>query len=215
MHVRKKLFYFITVCSASAVAVIVLCFIVLNPCPSYACLGFPGDESWRVQKTYEQTNVSWKGLLKAPNYLVRLERVAGVTRKQADDFTTIRTMQMEGLFDRARSPYPGAVSDEIVCESKYRPTLNSFVSKTGIPVTYFSGYLNDRYQYGSCVDSQIFYKAHSGMFYCQNTRQWYQVELIIPIDKALSDEQYLSLFKNVKCFDAQFFTKMHHLFNSF
>jgi len=179
--------------------IIVIVFNIKFNCNSFACLVFPEKNLWTIKEKYEETKYSWKGLLTHPDYLVRLYKIGNVDTQKATEFTKITTMKIEGLFDKARSPYPGGISDKIVCSDKFIPIAENFKSKADIQINYMSAYLNDRLLYGGCTENQITYKVYSGMFYCSNVSEWYQIEIIVPFKSRSDDDIYRNLFFRVDC----------------
>ncbi len=169
-------------------------------CSTYECLLFPDKNLWKIQTVYEKDSKVFRGLLKHPDYLVRIERVSLLPQQQkADDLTKIRLMQIQGLFDTARSPYPGIITDRIVCDDTYKPNPKILTTTSGIGITYFSAFLNNRLQYGICTDDQIAYKTYTALFSCQQTNDWYSVEIIVPKEKAATDSAYIGLFRQIGC----------------
>jgi hypothetical protein len=172
----------------------------LLSCSTYECLLFPDKNLWKIQTVYEKDSKVFRGLLKHPDYLVRIERVSLMLQQQkADDLTKIRLMQILGLFDTAQSPYPGVITDRIVCDDKYKPHPNTATTTSGIGITYFSAFLNNRLQYGICTDDQIVYKVYTALFSCQQTNDWYSVEIIVPKENAATDSVYIGLFRQIGC----------------
>lgn len=184
--------------------VILLCVGFINKniwltCPAYECLLFPGKNLWKIQAVYENTNSTWRGLLVHPNYLIRLEQISHILPEEAVKLSTIKFMQTRSLFDTARSPYPGVITDKIVCDEKYKPLLNRQLTSSGIMITYYSGFLNNRLQYGNCTEDQIAYKGYVALFYCPKIREWYNIEFIVPKRKITTDSFYIGLFKQIDC----------------
>lgn len=168
-------------------------------CAGYSCLIFPDNNLWTVKEKYEETKFSWRGLFTHPKYVVRLYKVGNISAQQAEEFTKVSTMKISGLFDVARSPYAGEISDKIICSGKLRPEEGDITAKSGIQIHYYSSFLNDRLQYGACTEGQISHKVFSGMFYCKKLSEWYHIELIVPIQTALDNDAYKVMFYNTGC----------------
>lgn len=168
-------------------------------CPAVSCLVFPGKEAWKLIETYEDTRQSWRGLFIHPDYRIRLEKITNVSPTKAAEFTKIRMMKLQGLFEHARSPYPGVLSQEIKCTKPYIPEEKQVTTSTGVAVTYFIGYLNDRLQYGTCMDNQITAKGYGALFYCETHRAWYELEIIVPIDNGAMDNDSIKLISGIGC----------------
>lgn len=170
-----------------------------NSCPDLDCLIFPGKDNWDVKEIYEKSDNGWRGLLTSSENIIRVEKVSQVPSDTADTFTKTRLMQVQGLFNLARSPYPGVISGQIACSGKYKPVDKTLTATSGIKVTYFQEYLNDRMQYGTCLEEEVKFVAYVAIFYCGNTSEWYQIELITPGNNKLSEEKYTSIFKSIEC----------------
>lgn len=176
-------------------------FFVFKPesCENYSCLSFPNKQNWKIQEIYQNTDDYWYGLITEDNYDVRLQYFSNVTSEEADTFTNIGIMKIKGLFDTAKSPYAGEISDKIVCPDSLKPEEGEMASEAGVRIHYFTSYLNDRLQYGACTESQITHAVFAGIFYCTNTSQWYQIELISPLEEKKELSFYKDLFKSVGC----------------
>lgn len=168
-------------------------------CHTYSCLEFPEKNLWKVSDTFESNKSLWRGVVKHPDYLIRLYKVGGVKPENAEEYTKINLMNIKGLFDTAKSPYAGVISDKITCSEELQPKESVFENKFGIKVNYMISYLNDRFQYGACTESQIKYKVFNGTFYCKNVNEWYQIEVIVDKDKASDESVYEDLFINANC----------------
>lgn len=168
-------------------------------CKKYNCLKFPGINNWQVSDVYENTDTSWRGYIKATDYDIRLHTVKKVNREKANEFSKIASMNILGLFDTAKSPYPGAVSDKVVCPEEFKPIKSTIKTKEGIQIELLQSYLNNRMQYGSCSINQISYHVFSSTFYCNKELSWYQLELIVPAETAEESSEYINLFKEVSC----------------
>lgn len=168
-------------------------------CSGISCVHFPEKAAWSIHEVYENGAKSWRGMLLNANRRIRLEIVRDATKAEADEFTKIRLMMIEGVYDTERSPYPGAVSATIQCDDVYKPHTEVLQATGGLPVTYFTAGLNNRFQYGVCVDSQITYKSYSGFYYCEDTRVWVHAEVIVPVTIDTTDETGREFFRTVTC----------------
>lgn len=194
--IQKISILFFIILSIGAVGFFVL---KPKPCEGYSCLNFPNKETWKVQEIYQNTDDYWYGLITEDNYDIRLQNFSSVSPEEADSFTNIAIMKINGLFDTAKSPYAGEISDKIVCPDSLKPEEGEMISDLEVPIHYFASYLNDRLQYGACTESQITHSVFAGIFYCANTSQWYQVELISPLSEKRQLSFYKDLFKGVGC----------------
>lgn len=90
-------------------------------------------------------------------------------------------MMIQSIYDSSFSPYPGAISNEIVCDPKFIPQLVS-VDYRGLVIKYFIVYLSERLTYGVCVDDLARYRAVIAWAYCQTQSELRQLEFIAPKD---------------------------------
>jgi len=168
-------------------------------CSDVSCVHFPGKAAWSIYEVYENGSKSWRGMLRNGDRRIRLDIVRKVTKKEADEFTKIRVMMIEGVYDTERSPYPGAISATIRCDDIYKPHPEILQTTGGLPVMYFTAGLNSRFQYGVCVDSQVSYTSYSGFYYCEDTRVWVHAEVIVPVALDTTDEAGRDFFRAVTC----------------
>ena len=167
-------------------------------CKKISCISFPDKPIWTQKEVYEQTMHTYRALYSNGAMLMRIEKQNNIAVKDAHSLTTATVMQIEGLLHTAVSPYPGLISDKITCDTKYQPTITTVSAKDG-DITTFIGYLNDRMQYGSCIDDQIQYKTYVALFYCQNQSSWYKLELMTPVHTQMSDTYGTDIFKKLTC----------------
>ncbi len=193
----RRLFFIL-----GSIALLIIGFVLIKKfisCSAYQCLVFPGKESWHTREVYEETQTGWRGLITDSRFLVRLEEVNSVDAKDAGELTKITTMKLLGLFDSARSPYPGAITNEVVCQDQFKPKGGVFTNNKNIDVSFYTAYLDGRMQYGSCVEDQVSYRGSLGIFYCPNVREWYEIELLVPKGQKEPSDGYKSLFYAVHC----------------
>lgn len=191
----KKIIYFLfIICSLLA-----LLYTLSNPCRTKSCVDFPGDSSWILKETYENTPEVWRGLYQHPDYLVRIARYRVKDEAQATGYTQIHSMQMETLYEKSQSPYPGAVSDTVECQAEYLPVTQTISAENGLDMAVYTAFVNDRLNYGACIDDQITYKGYNTAFYCKNIHQWYNLDIFVSKENLQQDSVYLDLFKKIKC----------------
>lgn len=195
---KKVIFSGVLVILAS-VMIAIYVFWFNQKCPSYTCLTFPEKNLWQVSDTYTSTDTSWKGLITAPKYSIRLYKVGNVSETSAEQFSKINTMTIDGLFDTARNPYVGVISDRIVCPDYLKPVEEDVTSKLGVDIHLIYSFLDGRMQYGACNDNEVSKKVVSGTFYCKNTSEWYQIEVIYSMNSDLKKDYLRNLFLDAGC----------------
>ena len=96
--------------------------------------------------------------------------------KSKNIFINNEIIGIKALYDNALSAYPGDVSNEIVCDERFRPIF--FEEKN-----YVILYSNERFGMGACTKDIIKYKYLIGWLYCNNLEELYSIEYFAPIDK--------------------------------
>jgi len=166
-------------------------------CKKLTCISVTGIDQWKETDIYELSKNTYRALLQAPSYTIRVEKHSGITSADAATLTKVRTMQMSGLFDEARSPYPGILSDRIRCDDQLKPQIEQ-MNNEGLKVVYVTAWVNNRLQYGTCVEGDLPYKSYSATFYCAGEKALYQIELITEREKA-NDDIYKGVIASIRC----------------
>lgn len=175
-----------------------LLFIVDNSCKKYSCVTFNAIQNFKETEQIESTKISYKGILTNGAIRVRLEVYTAPSQEVADGFTQTKLMQLQGLYENGRSPYPGELSNEILCEERFKPAIKNGLLN-GMKVAFVTGYLNDRLQYGSCLESQTPYVGKSALFYCTDQKKWYSFETIAKKSDSSLDKETTYLIQSLKC----------------
>lgn len=179
--------------------ILISAFIVFQfRCMNMSCITTKHLLIGNVIEIYEQTPKTYRALFSTTFGLFRVEKQSGLSAADAKNLTDITLMKMQGLFDNARSPYPGPLSDEIACSNKYKPTPITYNTPSTDMILY-TGYANNRLQYGTCIDDQITHKGYIALLYCKNYASWYKAELLIPIHEVQNDVVYIQLLQGVQC----------------
>jgi len=171
--------------------------VFVTDCRGFSCIAVARGRHWRIRETYESKGNVWRGMMDNGSDRMRLEVIRGVTQSDADTFTKIRLTTVAGLYDTTLSPYPGAVSATIRCDDMYKPKPQIMKTRDGDALTYFTGYLNDRLQYGSCIDSQVAFVSYAGYLYCPKRSAWFSMEVITR--KQVTQIGAKDFFRNVSC----------------
>ncbi len=169
-----------------------------HTCDRLTCISVSGKHTWKEIDAYEHTAKTYRALFQANTYRVRVEKNSGLTTDDAALLMKVNMMKISGLFDDARSPYPGALSDRIVCDHAYKPDIRHMTNDSQLPITYYTGWLNDRLQFGSCLDSELPYKSYNAYAYCPREKALYHLEWIINRSKDNEDE-YMNSMRTMRC----------------
>lgn len=162
-----------------AIVASVTFFLSIKSCKRINCLTLLYKQDYKLDKIYEENNYVYRALYKKDKDLLRVEVKSNLSAVDADQAVQVQITRTKGIFEDAAAPYPGEISDVISCGDQYKPT---YLSKkiNGIDISYFSGFVNDRLVFGSCVSDQAAYKDTLAMFYCGNQHKFYQIEIITP-----------------------------------
>lgn len=172
--------------------------ILMPSCETYDCISVSGKDPVLVD-TYEDTNVTWRGLLRSGDMDIRLKILHDIPRNQSDEITKIHLTALLGLYDVSLSPYPGAISQTIRCDELFKPVPKKITGNADQEIVHFAGLLNARMQYGSCIENQIAYRSYTGILYCGTQKKWVQIELIVPKDSLLSDSDGERFIQRISC----------------
>lgn len=170
-------------------------FLAQYKCSAYSCISFDGKDTYHVKEEYENSSKVYRAMLQNGNVHIRIEAYADISAEKAASYNKIKEMNIESLYETAKSPYPGALSNEIECGTEYRPHMGKMTTN-GIQITYIRGYLNDRLQFGSCIKEEIKYTSYLALFHCASQKTWYQFEVITPLNET---EKYKGIISSLRC----------------
>lgn len=162
---------------------VVIFLLSAKNCERIDCLTFENSSHYKLDKEYENSKHIFRGLYKYDNTFVRSEIRSDLSANDAKEAVRVQITRTKGLFEDTTAPYPGEISDVIGCNNIYKPSYRSAISKTGVKIDYFEGYLNDRFVLGSCSDDQAVYHVVFTMLYCNKQNKFYQLEYITPSQK--------------------------------
>lgn len=184
------------------IALTVICgglfYLSRTRCKTYGCLLFKNKQQFKEIDQIENTEDGYKGILTNGLLQIRLEVYSAASSEIADRFTQAKVMQLLGLYETARSPYPGVLSNEVVCEEKFKPQIKE-KTINGQKITTILGFLNDRLQYGVCLENQITNTGKTAMFYCSDQKKWYYFEAISKKSDKNLDYETTHLIQSLKC----------------
>ena len=167
-------------------------------CEEMQCIQLPTLSKAIRKDITENTDTSYVALYSLPEYMIRVEKRSGLSAEDAQTLTKVTIMRMQGQFETARSPYPGILSDAITCDQKFDIHPEDITNKKQ-HMTFFTGYLNDRKQYGSCLDSEIAFTGLNAIFYCPNHKSWYRIEALIPKESNTNISDITHMVQSTSC----------------
>lgn len=155
-------------------------------CGDLSCISMRDISAFQSQEIYSDTLRTYRALYSNKKRLLRIEaRSAPKDSSEAElkeEITKVKSM-----FEKAPAPYPGEISDAIVCDSTYKPQYREFESSTSRKYL-FVGFLNNRLTFGSCSQNQAVNKGALVFMYCPNRSLLIRLELIAPTDDFQSHE---------------------------
>lgn len=168
-------------------------------CTRLRCLSMKNLQEFTVQEIYQDDGGIYRALLARDDDLLRVDVRSGISRAEAEQSIQAQITRMKALFESAVSPYPGEISDEIVCGEEFIPVFEQSEINS-IHISRFTGYLNDRLVIGACTKDQAFYKGVLVLFYCPDQAQLFQLELIAPKEDFLaSEDKYQDMLVSIRC----------------
>ncbi len=175
-------------------------FIYANSfCTRIKCLQIKDKNNYFVKDIYEDSKYAFRGLYRNGDVLLKVESIPDYSVSDAKQAVRVELDTIQGAFADAAAPYPGEFSDVITCDPKYKPVYAS-KKQNGIELSYFTGYVNNRLVFGSCVQDQAVYHDTLAMFYCPKQKTFYQLEIITPNkNNTLGLNENLSIVNSLGC----------------
>lgn len=146
-------------------------------CKRLNCLQMKNLEKFKVKDVYQDDRAVYRALLFEGNDFLRVEVRSNMQENEAGKYIDAEIVRMKALFQNTASPYPGEISDEIVCGEEFKPVFKT-TQQNNIRIFYFTGFLNERLTFGACTKDQAVYKGVLARFYCSKQKQLFTLELI-------------------------------------
>jgi len=155
-------------------------------------------DAYTMQDIYSDTPQIYRALFSNKQRLLRIE-ASHMPQNISTQQLNASIMKEKAMFEKAPAPYPGEISDAIVCDPSYIPTyeeMHQGNSRIGL----FIGYLNNRMTFGSCSQDQAVYKGALALMYCQKNNLLLRVELITSITNfTLHEKELIRQIKSLEC----------------
>lgn len=148
-------------------------------CGNLRCISFSGKQTYTQKDIYTDTSEAYRALYSSSTHTLRIEALK-ISADQSDEALKAAVTRMKALFEKAPAPYPGEISDTIVCDPDYIPVFREATSSGGSLLSYFTGYLNERLTFGSCSENQAIHKGLLAYLYCPASTLLIKLELIQP-----------------------------------
>lgn len=137
------------------------------------------------------------------NKVLKIEAITGIDKASADLLLEDEALTVKALYEAALSPYPGEISNQIVCNERFKPVFGTAEAKLNF--SYFALFATDRLTYGACSEDLVKYKAILAWAYCEKKKTLYRFELFAPLKPAQPESQRpqpdanLGLITNLGC----------------
>ena len=169
-------------------------------CNNLSCIHIQNSSSYHLQDIYADTATAYRALYTSSNGYIRIS-VQKANAQNAKKYLDASVLRMKALFEKAPAPYPGDISDAIVCDPLFEPTYQTITTTHGV-IQYFIGFLNNRLTFGSCSKDQAVYKGIMAFTFCPSHSLNIQIERILPVEKFATDEDTITTqFLSFTCAD--------------
>lgn len=195
MRLKIKMIFILVVLILVIIIFIVLMSNSLKNSKKLSSLNSEYLEEYRLSEKYlKKDSVTY--IFTNKENIINLEEIKDIKKESADEFIEEEIITIEALYSNSLSPYPGDVSNEIVCNERFIP---KFLNKTVNNLTYFYFILfsNERQSLGACSEELVKYKSLIGWNYCENTKTLNKIELFSPLDT--DNEELEKIFLSFSC----------------
>lgn len=197
MKKEIKIFTFLAIIFSISIAVYL--FLNNSTCQRLACLSLKNESQYKIKKIYEDNKYIFRALYEKGNVLLRAEIKNNFSAQESEQTIQSQITRTKELFEDAQSPYPDQISDIISCGKEYEPVYST-KKQNGIQISYFTGFVNERLVFGSCINDQAIYHDTLTMFYCNKQKKFYQLEIITPNkDFTTNSNQYQEILDSIAC----------------
>ena len=107
-----------------------------------------------------------------------------------------KAAMIESLYEIRGAPYPGEITQEIICPEEFKPVKNKV--QNNFSLGNYVLFASKRLTYGVCAKDLANYKSFIGYFNCNNDKL-FQIEFFVPVDRQAEFENMLDAIANLKC----------------
>jgi len=174
-------------------------FLPRSLCGELSCIQLSGQTAYRLNQIYTDSPETYRALYAAGNRYIRIDTQRSNPTEAATELDA-SVLRMKALFEKAPAPYPGDISDAIVCDPAFTPSYDVAKLADGTDVQYFIGYLNDRMTFGSCSQDQAVYKGLMAFLYCPAAKLTLRIEFIAPAKEFMAHvTEIMQQFHSMRC----------------
>lgn len=190
-----------TIVGIVLVAGLLLAFYFLHhkACKGISCLEFKGKEAFQLKDTYQTTKTAFKGAYTDSGTTLRISLTSVKNEGEASTLIDNEIQKIKAVFANAISPYPGEISNEIVCGEDFVPKFDE-KKINGRKVRYLTSYLSQRLTFGACTKEQAVNEEIQAFFYCSQQKNLVSFEIISSIDDFQKNmSQYKEILNSLDC----------------
>lgn len=179
------------------IATISFLYISSQSCKAINCLNITDLNDYKVKSIDENSKSIFRAVYSNDSDILRINITSDVDPSRAIQYINADITRSKELFSDAPAPYPGLVSDRIVCDKEFVPKFyKEKINNTEI--SYFIGYLSKGMAFGACTESEAYYKGVSSIFYCEDQKKLYNLEFISQKDN-FDQKKYEELLHAISC----------------
>lgn len=169
-------------------------------CGKLRCIRMDTLSSFVKQDLYSDTENTYRALFTSGRRFLRIE--AQKTAPLASDAELNAAItKVKAMYEKAPAPYPGEISDAIICDPSFIPTYEE-IKQDDTKTAIFVGYLNNRMTFGSCSQDQAVYRGILALTYCRKQSLLLRLELIAPTDTFRENEnELMNQIRSLRCAD--------------
>lgn len=159
-------------------------------CAHLSCIRMKDTSGFLVKDIYSNTEQTYRALYTQADRFIRIE-AQRTTPGSAQEELDAAVTKVKAMYEKAPAPYPGEISDAIICDPRFIPTYEE-IKQNDRRTALFIGYLNNRMTFGSCSQDQAVYRGILALTYCPKRSLLIRLELIAPTADFDSNENALT-----------------------
>lgn len=167
-------------------------------CSHLRCIRIDNASSYHQQDVYSDTKSIYRALYSADKRFLRIE-AQRTSPQSAPQELDAAIAKVQAMYEKAPAPYPGEISDAVVCDPSFIPTYEE-VKRNETKTALFVGYLNNRMTFGSCSQNQAVYRGVLALTYCPQQSLLLRLELISPTsDFEQYEKEFMDQIRSLQC----------------
>lgn len=183
-----------------ALAIFYLALQKFSQCNRLACIQMDNLKNYQLENIYTDNDKLFQANYQTNNQTLKVEIRSKMTTDQNIQYTNSAVAKIKGLYSDSAAPYPGVISDEVVCNPEYKPSFKTLKSKSGNEISYFTGYFNSQDVFPACAKDQISKAGIFAVFYCEGTKQTFTLSMFEPnTNQPFDFSKYEQMLNSVSC----------------